>query len=203
MADTAVDTRPTLLARLLDPQADPSTWDEFVRCYRHQIHNWCRAWGLQETDADDVTQSVLVRLLGAFRRFRYDPARSFRGWLRTVTYNVCQDWRTEAAGQPSGGGDSGVYRMLTSAEARDDLANRIEAESAREMLNVVMVRVRRRVQPHTWAAFYQTAVEERDAAEVANELEVPLASLFVYRSRVRKMLLDELARLAPVSPADA
>jgi RNA polymerase sigma-70 factor (ECF subfamily) len=203
MADTAVDTRPTLLARLLDPQPDPSTWDEFVRCYRQQIHSWCRAWGLQETDADDVTQSVLVRLLRKLRRFRYDPARSFRGWLRTVTYNVCQDWRTEEASQPAGGGDSGVFRLLTSAEARDDLANRIEAEYAREMLNVVMLRVRRRVQPHTWAAFYQTAVEERDAAEVANELDVPLASLFVYRSRVRKMLIDEMARLAPVSPPDA
>jgi RNA polymerase sigma-70 factor (ECF subfamily) len=203
MADTAFDTRPTLLARLLDPQPDPSTWDEFVRCYRQQILGWCRAWGLQETDADDVTQTVLVRLLQKLRRFRYDPARSFRGWLRTVTYNVCQDWRTEAAAQPAGGGDSGVFRLLTSAAARDDLANRIEAEYAREMLNVVMLRVRRRVQPHTWAAFYQTAVEERDAAEVADELDVPLASLFVYRSRVRKMLIDEMARLAPVSPPDA
>jgi RNA polymerase sigma factor (sigma-70 family) len=200
MADTTVDTRPTLLARLLDPQPDPSSWAEFDRCYRQQIHNWCRAWGLQETDADDVTQAVLVRLLGKLRRFQYDPTRSFRGWLRTVTYNVCQDWRTEAAGQPAGSGDTGVFRLLESAAARDDLANRIEAEYAREMLNVVMLRVRRRVQPQTWAAFYQTAVEDRDAAEVADELEVPLASLFVYRSRVRKMLLDELDRIAPASP---
>jgi RNA polymerase sigma factor (sigma-70 family) len=203
MADTAVDTRPTLLARLLDPQPDPSSWAEFVRCYRQQIHKWCRAWGLQDTDAEDVTQSVLVRLLRKLRRFRYDPARSFRGWLRTVTYRVCQDWRSEAAAQPIGTGDTGVFRLLASAEAQDDLASRIEAEYAREMLNVAMLRVRRRVQPHTWAAFYQTAVEDRDAAEVAAELEVSLASLFVYRSRVRKMLLDELDQIAPSSQPNA
>lgn len=202
MANTAVDTRPTLLARLLEPEPDPSSWAEFVRCYRTQIHNWCRAWGLQETDADDVTQSVLVRLLRKLRRFRYDPARSFRGWLRTVTYNVCQDWRAEAATQPAGTGDTGIYRLLASAAARDDLANRIEAEYAREMLNVAMLRVRRRVQPHTWAAFYQTAVESRGAPEVAAELQISLANLFVYRARVRKMLIEELNRLAPAVPAE-
>ena len=80
MANTAVDTRPTLLARLLDPQPDPSSWDEFVRCYRDQIHSWCRAWGLQDTDAEDVTQSVLVRLLRKLRRFRYGPGTFKVDW---------------------------------------------------------------------------------------------------------------------------
>ena len=202
MANTAVDTRPTLLARLLDPQPDPSSWAEFVRCYRDQIHNWCRAWGLQDTDAEDVTQSVLVRLLRKLRRFRYDPARSFRGWLRTVTYNVCQDWRAETASLPTASGDTAVYRLLANAAARDDLANRIEAEYAKEMLNVAMLRVRQRVQPHTWASFYQTAVEGREATEVATELEISLANLFVYRARVRKMLIEELERIAPAAPLD-
>jgi RNA polymerase sigma-70 factor (ECF subfamily) len=147
-----------------------------------------------------VTQSVLVRLLRKLRRFRYDPARSFRGWLRTVTYNVCQDWRAESAGFAVGSGDTGVYRLLASAAARDDLANRIEGEYAREMLNVAMLRVRQRVQPHTWASFYQSAVEGRSATEVAAELEISVANLFVYRSRVRKMLIDELNRIAPAAP---
>ncbi|HSQ57631.1 MAG TPA: sigma-70 family RNA polymerase sigma factor [Gemmata sp.] len=199
MANPAIDTRPTLLARLLDPEPDPSSWAEFVRCYRDQIHNWCRVWGLQDSDAEDVTQSVLVRLLRKLRRFRYDPARSFRGWLRTVTYNVCQDWRAEMASHSAGSGDTGVYRLLASAAARDDLANRIESEYAREMLNVAMLRVRQRVQPHTWASFYQTAVEDRAPTEVAAELEISLANLFVYRSRVRKMLIDELNRIAPAA----
>ncbi|HVL15421.1 MAG TPA: sigma-70 family RNA polymerase sigma factor [Gemmata sp.] len=202
MSNTTVDTRPTLLARLLDPQPDPSSWAEFVKCYRDQIHNWCRAWGLQDTDAEDVTQSVLVRLLRKLRRFRYDPARSFRGWLRTVTYNVVQDWRAEAAAGPKASGDSKVFRLLASSAARDDLASRIEAEYARELLNVAMLRVRQRVQPHTWASFYQTAVEDRDPGEVAAELEISVANLFVYRSRVRKLLSEELERIAPAAPTD-
>jgi RNA polymerase sigma-70 factor (ECF subfamily) len=180
---------------LLNPQPDPGSWEEFVRCYGGLISGWCRRWGLQPTDADDVTQKVLVRLLRTMRRFHYDPARSFRGWLRTVTHNVCRDWRAEVAAEPAGRGDSAVFRLLESAEARDDLAERIEAEYARELLNAAMVRVSKRVRPDTWAAFYQTAVEERRPADVARELKLTVANLFVYRSRVKKMLLDELARL--------
>ncbi len=194
MTHTSSDTRPTLLARLIDPHPDPGSWDEFVRCYGGQIVAWCRAWGLQPSDADDVAQTVLIRLLRKMQRFQYDPTRSFRGWLRTVSFRVFQDWRADTT-EPTGSGDSGIHRLLASAEAQDDLAARIEAEYAREVLNVAMFRVRRRVQANTWAAFYQTAVEGRSPADVASELKVSVAHLFVYRTRVRRMLQDELSLL--------
>jgi RNA polymerase sigma factor (sigma-70 family) len=195
MPKSGSPTRPTLLARLLTPRPDPGSWEEFVRCYGGLIFQWCRRWGLQHTDADDATQKVLVRLLRKMREFDYDPSRSFRGWLRAVTHNVCRDWRAEVAGEPAGSGDSAVFRLLGSAEARDDLAAHIEAEYARELLNAAMVRVSKRVRPDTWAAFYQTAVEERRPADVARELKLSVANLFVYRSRVKKMLLEELTQL--------
>jgi RNA polymerase sigma-70 factor (ECF subfamily) len=47
-----------------------------------RIHGWCRHSGLQEADAQDVTQTVLLKMLGAMQGFRYDPAQKFRGWLR-------------------------------------------------------------------------------------------------------------------------
>jgi RNA polymerase sigma-70 factor (ECF subfamily) len=131
------------------------------------------------------------------QRFQYDPSRSFRGWLRTVSYRVLQDWRADTADEPRASGDSVIHQLLASAEAHDDFAKRIEAEYAHELLSVAMLRVRGRVQPQTWAAFYQTAVEGRRPADVAGDLNLSLANLFVYRSRVRKMLLDELVQLDP------
>ena len=39
----------------------------------HKIYSWCRAWRLQDADAQDVTQAVLAKLAVRLRRFAYDP----------------------------------------------------------------------------------------------------------------------------------
>src|SRR5262245_31262762 len=56
-------TSMTLLMRLQQSPADQSAWKEFVECYGHRIAGWCRQWGLQEADAQDVAQTVLLKLV--------------------------------------------------------------------------------------------------------------------------------------------
>ena len=73
-----------MLERLrLDP-ANQEAWSEFVRRYGPQIYRWCRRWQLQEADAEDVTQAVLLKLSEKMRTFRYDAERSFRAYLKTL-----------------------------------------------------------------------------------------------------------------------
>ena len=52
-------TRITLLGRLQRDPSDPQAWSEFVAHYGRKIYGWCRHWGLQDADAQDVTQYVL------------------------------------------------------------------------------------------------------------------------------------------------
>ena len=73
-------TSASLLARLSVSPNDAAAWDDFVRRYGGTMLQWCRAWKLQEADAQDVTQSVLLKIARRMRTFRYDPAKSFRGW---------------------------------------------------------------------------------------------------------------------------
>src|SRR5437762_13410699 len=88
--DSAARTSPSLLGRLRQETRDELAWSEFVRRYAAQILQWCRKWKLQEADAQDVTQTVLVKLAEKMRTFTYDPARSFRGYLKTITnYALC------------------------------------------------------------------------------------------------------------------
>ena len=68
------DTSLTLLLRVQKDPADSVAWDEFVRHYRPMIEAWCRKWGLQASDCDDVTQDVLVKLRG---RDEAVPVRPF------------------------------------------------------------------------------------------------------------------------------
>src|SRR5580658_5231258 len=85
------ETSVTLLARVALLPPEPEAWNEFVDRYGPRIVKWSRAWGLQAADIDDVTQSVLATLLVRLRRFDYDPARSFRAFLRKVTNDTVCD----------------------------------------------------------------------------------------------------------------
>src|SRR6188768_4069969 len=91
-------THVSLLARLrLDPR-DQAAWDAFVERYGGRIFRWCRGRGLQEPDAEDVTQNVLVDLSRQMRTFEYRPVPgrqgSFRAWLHQVTYRAWCDFLT-------------------------------------------------------------------------------------------------------------
>ena len=70
MTDSPLSTRTSLLLRLRQAPPDQEAWAEFVDRYGPQIHGWCRRWGLQEADAQDVTQTVLLRLASKLQTLR-------------------------------------------------------------------------------------------------------------------------------------
>jgi RNA polymerase sigma-70 factor (ECF subfamily) len=85
--------------------------------------------------------------------------------------------------------------MLQSVPAGDQLVNELDEEFARELLDEAMARVRIRVQQHTWEAFRLLAVEGLSGAQVAVRLDMKVATVFVARSKVQKMIQQEIRRL--------
>src|SRR5947207_8486533 len=117
-------TSPTLLGRLREAPTDQAAWDEFVERYGRKIYAWCRQWNLQEADAEDVTQNVLLKLAEKMQTFDYDRERSFRAWLKTVTRNAWSDfWSGRKAAVAVGG--SQAAELLHTVEAREDLVQRL------------------------------------------------------------------------------
>lgn len=192
-ADSA--TRITLLGRLRRDPANQSAWAEFVEQYGPKIYGWCRRWELQEADAQDVTQNVLLKLAQKLREFQYDPSRSFRAWMKTLTHHAWSDFVEARQKAGSGSGDSQVHGALHSIEARNDLAKEIEEEFDREILEEAMARVRLRVAPQTWKAFALTALDGLSGAEAAERIPMQLPQVFIAKRRVRKMLEEEIAKL--------
>src|SRR5262249_56687691 len=84
--------RVSLLLRLRQQPDDAGTWREFVDRYAPRVYAWCRHWRLQDADAKDVTQEVLLKLAEKMRTFTYDPSRSFRAWLKTLTRHAWSDF---------------------------------------------------------------------------------------------------------------
>jgi RNA polymerase sigma factor (sigma-70 family) len=184
-------TSRSLLDRLRAGTTDQGAWREFVECYTPVIYGWCRRRGLQEADARDVTQTVLVTLARRMKTFTYDPAGRFRAWLHTVTRNAWAAFIEERAGSPS----TGQPDALASAEAREDLVRRLDQRFDLELMELALAGVRGRVDEKTWEAFRLTAVEQVAATDVAARLGMNVASVYVARSRVQRMARAEVERL--------
>jgi len=188
-------TSDTLLGRLRRDPTDQTAWSEFVDRYGPSIYDWCRRRTLQDADARDATQTVLATLFIKMKTFTYDPSLSFRGWLRTLTHHTLSD--LVSSRRPTlvkvGGGPGSEW--LESLEAREDLIQQFDEQFDRELLEMASVRVRLRVEAHTWEAFRLTAIEEMTGAAVAERLGMHVSTVFKAKSKVQRMLREEIGRL--------
>jgi RNA polymerase sigma-70 factor (ECF subfamily) len=195
-------TRRTLLERLAQTgDRNQAAWSEFIERYGRKIYSWCLRWRLQDADAQDVTQIVLLKLAQRMQDFTYDPTRSFRAWLKTVTHHAWRDFvESRRTALLATGGDMTEER-LGSAAARDDLSRRVEELFDLELLEMAMQRVRLRAAPHTWRAFSMTAVEGIPAPEVAHRLGMRIARVYAARSNIQQRLQEECRRIESPQPA--
>jgi RNA polymerase sigma-70 factor (ECF subfamily) len=198
--DAQSQTSTTLRALLRDP-TDPQAWKAFVARYAPRVLAWCRHWGLQPADAQDVTQDVLYRLVGQLRRCTYDPAKGhFLGWLKGVARHTWSDFRDSRRRAGWGSGDPHVQRLLEAQEDRDGLLEALDQEFERELYEEAQARVQLRVSRATWQAFQLLMQEKWSGARVAAELHLAVAAVYMAKRRVQTMLLEEVRRLQGPDP---
>lgn len=188
-------TSPSLLESLVEGGADGEAWERFVRVYSPHVFRWCRSHGLQESDATDVAQDVLLWFWRKAAGFRYSADGSFRAYLRRVVVSAVSDWAERRRADRLATGDSGVQHFIWSQPARVDLVARIEAAYDVELLAIAMREVQSRVQPHTWRAFEMLALEDRSGADVAAELGIEVNTAYVAKAKVQRMIRAVIDRL--------
>ena len=182
-------TPASLLERLRQP-AKPGDWERFVALYAPLIFSWGRRAGLQDADAADLVQDVLLTLVHALPTFRYDRHKSFRRWLRTVTLNKWRDRRKKADLKPLPGANG-----LQDAVSPEDPDAFWEAEYRRHLVGRALQVMQADFQPATWKACWEYVVEGRPAAAVAAELGLTVGAVCAARFRVLGRLRQELAGL--------
>lgn len=195
MEDSQAPTSIGLISRMRREERDEEAWGEFVERYGRRIYQWGLNRGLQPTDAEDVSQNVLVKLAQHLRKFEYDPKLSFRGWLRRITENAIKDDYRQRMRNETGEGGSEILVQLNAVEAREDLAQRLKEAYDLELLDEAVSRVSSRIAPNRWLAWHMSARERRPAGEVAAELNMKIASVYTARNQVQKMIQDELQLL--------
>jgi RNA polymerase sigma-70 factor (ECF subfamily) len=188
-------TRASLLLRLRDPR-DAAAWGEFVDLYAPLVYGYLRKQGLQDADAADLCQDVLAAVAGAVGRLEYDPARgAFRNWLFTVVRRKLVNWRAAQAIRVRGSGDTATRQLLEERPAPEGEQAEWEAEWERQVFAWACEQVRRDVSDVTWQAFWRTAVGAEPGRDVAADLGLSVAAVYLARSRVLARL-KELVRSA-------
>ena len=76
-------TNPTLLNRLGDWR-DHEAWVDFVTRYDPVIRSASSRYRLDAETTEELCQRVWIDLARRMRSFRYDPGKTFRGWLRRL-----------------------------------------------------------------------------------------------------------------------
>ncbi len=186
--DQAPLTRPSLILRLRNPD-DLRAWQEFVEIYQPVIHSLAYKRGLQEADADDVTQEVLARVARSIDRWDPNPNKgSFRAWLATITRNLVIQFFRQSSRRPATGVDQELGELSDGITDKSVNVEEFDLERERQLFLWAARKVQPRFEPRTWQMFWRTAVEGEDVASVAGYLNTTKAQVYVARSRVMSQL---------------
>jgi RNA polymerase sigma-70 factor (ECF subfamily) len=182
------ETSYSLIARVKD-LADGAAWTEFLGIYRPVVYRLARKRGMQDSDAQDVTQRVFLSISQAIEGWEPEPNRApFRAWLVAVTRNAIS--KALSRSRPDvGAGASSVLDLLEALPADDSQATaELLLESRREALRWASEQIRAEFSETTWMLFWQTAVKGSSVAEVVAATGRSAGAVYMARFRVLQRL---------------
>lgn len=183
-------TPPSLFEQLRGP-APADAWARFVHLYTPLLLRWADRRGVPPADRADLAQDVFVAVYRALPKFEYNPDLGFRRWLYTVAANKWRDACRKKLPVPLADDDPRLDGV-----AGGDPAELVSETEYRAILAARAAQlIRTEFSPTAWSAFWNTAVEERGAAEVASELGMTANAVYLARARVLARLRVELAGL--------
>jgi RNA polymerase sigma-70 factor (ECF subfamily) len=190
------ETRPSLLVRLKDA-GDEAAWREFIEIYEPLLLRLARQRGLQDADAAELTQDVLMAVAGAIDDWDPDRERgSFRGWLSRVARNRMINALVRRQRGPRIVGGTDHLQRLEEEPAREGLESAaFDLEHRRRLFLWAAEHIRGEFRESTWQAFWRTCVDQRPVAEVAAELQLSPGAIYVARSRVMSRLREKVKRV--------
>ena len=188
------NTRYSLLARLAD--ADDAAWQTFESVYQPAIYRYARSRNLQEADALEVVQEVMVAVHKAMEAWKpSQQAGSFRAWLAEAARRITLQTIRQRDRRDRAAGGLGGRAALELAEA-GTVESALDEDERRWQFFRAAAEVEREVQESTWRAFWLTAVEGRSAAEAGRELGLSVGNVYSAKCRV----LDRIRKHVRHSP---
>jgi RNA polymerase sigma-70 factor (ECF subfamily) len=193
------DTRHSLLVRLSVP-ADADAWTEFLEVYETAVLQYCRSRGLQEADARDVMQEVLLAVHRSMDEWRpTGRPGGFRAWLMRTSHNICLKTLRAQGHKRCGVGGTSIQNIFNNVSERSP-SQADDAEWERWAFYWAANEVEREVQPATWQAFVLTAVDGVPPAEAAERMQMRVGSIYAAKCRVLSRIRKRVGEFSRVEP---
>lgn len=183
------ETRASLMIRLRDA-GDQFAWSQFVAIYEPFILKVMRRRGLQDADARDATQLVIVTVMTAVENWQSDgrPA-SFRRWLFSIARNLSlrfiQSENVMRGPSRQGEGGSEMLDLLNSLPAPEPKTiHQFDEDYRDSVFQWAAEQVRTEYRDAVWQSFWRTCVLHESIADVARDLGMSTGYVYVARSRI-------------------
>jgi RNA polymerase sigma-70 factor (ECF subfamily) len=176
---------------------NPEDWQRLVDLYTPLLKNWVRRSGLQDSDADDVVQDVLLALAAELPRFVHNQRPgAFRTWLRKTLVHRLRRHFQDRQRHPLTTGDTVAIESL---EQLEDPHSELSAVWDRQHDQHVLQRLLEEIEPRfsetTRRAFRRLVFDGASPSDVARELGLSRNAVVVAKCRVLKELRREAGGL--------
>ncbi|MFO0998761.1 MAG: sigma-70 family RNA polymerase sigma factor [Planctomycetaceae bacterium] len=187
--DEIPETRDSLLIRVADAR-DRAAWELFAHIYRPVVYKVARMRGLQDADAQDVAQQVLISVSKALPNWeRRDETTRFRHWLCRMARNATINMLTRQPKDRAAGGEISLVD-IPERFIDNDLDLQLDREYRRHLFRQAAEQVRSRADAITWQAFAMTMIDGLSITETAERLQRTEAVVYAARSRIMRRLKD-------------
>ena len=196
------ETRESLLLQLCDP-ANQEAWDSFAQIYRPVVYRLARGRGMQDADAEDLTQQVLLAVSRSLPEWQRNPGTRFHHWLKRIARNAIVNALTRGPKDASVGGSDflDIMRELPQQNGGshvNDIDQQIEQEYHRQLYRTAAQIVHDSVHEDTWRAFVYTVVEGEATEVVAVRMGKTIGNVHAARSRIMRRLQATVKQLMEI-----
>ena len=154
---------------------DSEQFTQYAQLYMDMVFRVAYSYLKSQADADDVTQTVFLKLLGS--KTEFESRDHVKHWLLRVTINACK----KAALSP--------WRRMESIETCAE-AFQMPSTEHTELLDAVM-----RLKPKYRTAIYLHYYEGCSTQEIAKLLGVPQNTVLTHLRRARQALREDLTEV--------
>jgi len=184
------ETRDSLLVQIRDTE-DAAAWKRFVAVYRPAVFRLAVRRGLQETDAEDLAQRVMIAVSRAIGSWTKDAARgTFRSWLLRIARNEIINALTRRPRDAGRGGTSVIKALEQFPSEGDDIVALVDDEHRRAVFRWAAEEIRPEFHEATWQAFWLSSAEGQAVDDVAVKLGKSVGAVYAARSRIIRRLKE-------------
>jgi RNA polymerase sigma-70 factor (ECF subfamily) len=180
--------------------ANAVAWRSFVDRFRQPIVRYVEKLGFSSADAEEVAQDALVAFAEKLRAGKYDRDRGrLRSWLFGIVYTQALKQRDrERRRERTIAGETEAERMMAALADEKTLSDRWDIEWGRFLVGECFRQVRLEFTPESIRAFELLVREDRSPRETADELGVPIKSVYNAKHRILKRMRELRAEIESV-----